>query len=183
MPSFYLYKGELKMEFEEVLLNRRSRRSYLNKEVEEEKIDKILNAGFHAPIASGKYHNLLIKVYKNESLKRLRNELTSLTNNDNTYNAPVVIFIYHKGENNDLANLDTGATIENMLLEATNIGLGSLFIYSFKRLCDNDPSFFKYKEVELESEKYLLRSIVSIGYIDNFEVRDIDHKMKVIKEY
>ena len=168
------------MDTYETILKRRSIRSYIvSKDVEEEKIEKILNAAFHAPIASGKYDNLLIKIYKNEKLKELQNELISLTNKDNTYNAPLVFFIYHKGENIDLANLDSGAVIENILLEATNLSLGSLFIYSFVRLAKEHPFFKKYYEIKREDGNYILRSIVSLGYIDKENVSNIEHKMKV----
>ena len=171
------------MELETVILNRRSRRSYLSKEVEEEKVDKILNAAKHAPIATGKYENLLIKVYKNEKLKEIQDSLVKLTGWDNTYNAPCVIFIYHKGGVSDLANLDTGAVIENILLEATNLSLGSLFIYSFVRVAKGYPELNKYYELKNDDGDYILRSIVSLGYVDDPTLNDVKHDMKVIKEY
>lgn len=168
------------MDTYETILKRRSIRSYLSdKEVEKEKEEKLINAAFHAPIASARYDNLLIKIYKNEKLKELQNELISLTSKDNTYNAPLLFLIYHKGENVDLANLDTGAIIENILLEATNLSLGSLFIYSFVRLTKEYPSLYKYYEIKRDDGNYILRSIVSIGYIDKENVSNIDHKMKV----
>ncbi len=171
------------MELNEAILKRRSRRSYLTKEVEEEKIEKILFAGMHAPIANGKYDNLVIKVYKGEKLKNIQNKLLKLIGNDNFYNAPLAIFIYHKGNNVDLANLDSGAVIENMLLEATSLDLGSLFIYSFVRISKAREELKEYFSFNRGEDEFILRSVVSIGYIDDLSLHEVPHKIEVIKEY
>ena len=115
----------------DLFIKRRSYRKYLPKEVEEEKIHQILEAGMLAPIANGKYYNVILKVFKGEELRILQDTLVKETGNDNTYKAPLVIAIYHKGENIELANLDVGAIIENMLLEAASLGLGSVWIGTY----------------------------------------------------
>lgn len=163
----------------DLFAKRRSYRKYLPKEVEEEKINQILEAGMLAPIANGKYYNVVLKVFKGEELRILQDTLVKETGNDNTYNAPLVIAIYHKGENVELANLDVGAIIENMLLEARDLGLGSVFIYSICRLTRSNEALKKYNELD---GGYILRSVISVGYVEDFnDVREVEHRFSVIK--
>ena len=164
---------------DELFIKRRSYRKYLPKEVEEDKLNDILESGMLAPIASGKYFNVVLKVFRGEELKTLQETLVKETGNDNTYKAPLVIGVYHKGENVELANLDASAIIENMLLEARELGLGSVFIYSICRLTRSNEALKKYNELE---GGYILRSVVSFGYVEDFnDVREVEHKFSVIK--
>ena len=163
----------------DLFIKRRSYRKYLSKEVEEEKIHQILEAGMLAPIANGKYYNVILKVFKGEELRILQDTLVKEAGNDNTYKAPLVIAVYHKGENIELANLDVGAIIENMLLEARDLGLGSVFIYSICRLTRSNEALKKYNELD---GGYILRSVISVGYVEDFnDVREVEHRFSVIK--
>jgi nitroreductase len=85
--------------------------------------------------------------------------------------APITVFVFNTLENHlwddtnaegkffDMANIQSiGAAIENMLLTATDLGLGSLWI------CD---VFFAYREIcQWLDEKDQLIAAVSFGYPD-----------------
>lgn len=166
------------MNFEEILNKRRSYRAYLDKEINEEDLSKIIEAGMKAPIAMGRYDNLLIKIFYKEELKKLQDDLVKYAEREITYGAKAFIAIYHKGEKDDLAFLDTGAVIENMLLKATELGVQSVFIYSLVPISKLNKELNKYYKID----DYVLRSCVSLGYAVNInDVKNIEHKIKVIK--
>lgn len=165
------------MELTEAINTRRTYRSFLDKEVEKEKEEALLSAAMRAPIAMGQYDNLKLVIYKGESAKKLQDDLVKYNKRDNTYGAPLLILLYHKLDNVDLRNLDSGAVIENICLKATELGLGTTFIYSIKPTVNNVEELKKYAVIE---DKYLLTAMVSVGYIKDYTVRDIDHKFDVI---
>lgn len=158
---------------------RRSYRTFLDKKVEDDKISSILEAGMLAPVAKGEYDNIILKVFEGDELKKLQSLLIQETGKDNTYNAPLVIGVYHKGDNVDLANLDTGCIIENMLLQARALDLGSVFIYSICRLTRTLDSLKSYNKV---NESFLLRSVAAFGYVNSYnDANNVQHQIKVIK--
>lgn len=164
------------MELNDVLIKRRSYRSFLDKKVEKEKEEEILKAAMLSPVAMGQYDNVKLVVYKNESAKKLQDELIKETGRDNTYGAPLLILIYHKLDNIELKNLDSGAIIENMLLKIAELDLGAVFIYSIKPTVNKTTSLNKYAKIG----EYSLTSMVSVGYIKEAKTRDIEHKIEVI---
>ena len=141
---------------DELFIKRRSYRKYLPKEVEEDKLNDILESGMLAPIASGKYFNVVLKVFRGEELKTLQETLVKETGNDNTYKAPLVIGVYHKGENVELANLDAGAIIENMLLEARELGL---YMQKYCGCIFSEEDRYK-KKIEKDKENLNMKVII-----------------------
>ena len=105
----------------------------------------------------------------------LPNFLHYISGAENTLNmmeqAPVTVFVFYTKANNlwheasvesklfDVANIQSiGAAIENMLLAATDLGIGSLWI------CD---VFFAYREIcQWLDEKGQLIAAVSFGYAE-----------------
>lgn len=165
------------MEFNDVILKRRSYRSYLTKEIEEDKLNEILKAGMHAPVATGSYEKLRIVVLKAEKLLKLRELLVKNLGKDPTYNSPTLVMIYHKGDNNDLTNLDAGCVGENIMLKARNEGLGSVMIYCVKRFFNEFDDLKPY----LKSDEFNFMVSIALGYVDDQTTRDVSHKIEVIE--
>lgn len=116
------------------ILKRRSIRSFLDKEVEQAKIDEIVQAGLYAATAHGEQTGVIV-VIKNKEIReqiRLLNakvggfDLTS----DPFYGAPIILLVMvKKGPN---ARYDGSTMIENMMIEAVNQKLGTCWIHRAK---------------------------------------------------
>ena len=126
------YYGGYIMEFEKVITTRFSARDYSSKKVEQEKIDKILKAGLLAPTAKNTQCQKIYVIKSDEALKKL-NEINF------TFNAPLVFLVcgdknrecpraYREGS---LMETDLAIVQTHMMLEATNLGLGSCWVCYF----------------------------------------------------
>ena len=113
----------------EAIYKRRSCRNFLEAPVEEEKIEILLRAAFSAPTAANMQPWEFIVITEDRILGELKDKLIFAR-----YNAPTAIVVCgnmklaFKGYDRDLWIEDCSAAIENMLLAATDIGLGSLWI-------------------------------------------------------
>ena len=110
------------------ILKRRSIRKFKNQKVEEEKITKLLKAAMAAPSAK----NTLpweFYVVKSEEIK----EKIKLISPAYGYNPDIMIIVGYDVNNTlskssfDFAFEDCTAALENILLEATELGLGSVW--------------------------------------------------------
>lgn len=163
----------------EVIKARRACRSFSNREVEQEKINEIVEAGLLAPSGMNRQTPIIIVIKD----KKTRDDLMEINrsimgrDNDPFYGAPVVLLVAAHKEG--LSVHDGAATIENMLLEATNQGLCSCWIHRAK------------EELELEAGKRLLSSItgfplddyIGIGHvIIGYPIEGYKPNPKIIKE-
>ena len=116
-----------------VIEQRRACRKYSDRPVEKEKIEEIVKAGLLAPSGRNKQTPVIIAI----SDKQTRDALAKLNKKvathgfpfpgDTFYGAPVVLLVI--ANKDGISIHDGAATIENMLLEATNQGLGSCWIH------------------------------------------------------
>lgn len=166
------------MELDDAIRLRRSYRSYSSKNISEGDLNKILDAGNKAPVALGNYLNTKILVLENEKLDILRNKLISILGKDPTYNSNKLILIYSKNTNNDLACLDAGCISENIMLKARDLSIDSVMIYSIKSLFNNNELLKEYNNL---SNEYKFIVSIALGYRSNDVVRDVTHKIEVIK--
>jgi nitroreductase len=135
------------MELDEALMGRRSIRKYADKPVSDNLVRQILEAGILAPSAHngqqwrftvlvGDAKKKLTTLYKSEleklsariGLKRMGSSFESCTAMEE---APVLIVVWDANDNRMLADpslQSVAAAIENMLLKAYSLGLGSLWI-------------------------------------------------------
>jgi len=110
------------------IFNRRSIRKYEDRPVEKEKIEKLLRAAMQAPSAANQQAWEFIVVENKETLKKLSTV--------SPYSKPVedsaVTFVLLANIDNFRAETawqqDMGAAAENLLLEATYLGLGAVWL-------------------------------------------------------
>mgnify|MGYP003399967984 CR=1 FL=1 len=152
IPPFQLldiYKGGFFMS--EVLENIKSRRSvkkYKPDMVPREIIEQIVEAGTYAPTGMNKQSPIILAVTK----KEIRDQLSGLNakilgmDGDPFYGAPVVLVVLAKKESNTRV-YDGSLVMENLMLAAHNLGIGSCWIHRAK------------EEFELPEGKELLRSL------------------------
>ena len=122
------------MQFQELIEKRYSVREYLNKSVEEEKINAILEAGRLAPTGKNSQPQEIYVIKSKEGLEKLK------TFTRCAFNAPVVFLICGNKERevvlkyNGLSTMPTDVAIVQtfMMLKATDLGLGSCWVAYFK---------------------------------------------------
>ncbi len=147
------------MEFMDIIKGRRSIRKYLPKEVEEEKIQKMLEAARWAPSASNKqpWHFIVIrdadmrkKLADNHQYGRFMSE------------SPVVIVVLGDPDKHPKYYLaDPHNAVQNMLLTAHNLGLGTCWMGI--RDTEIEPKFKDFLDVP---DKYRVICSISVGYSD-----------------
>lgn len=145
------------MEFLQLAKKRYSVRKYESRKVEEEKLLKILEAGRVAPTGANKQPQRFIIVKEEEGLKKLKKGA-------NVYGAPLAIIVCadHSAswkrpyDGKDIADIDASIVTDHMMLQAEELGLGSVWI------CYFDPEAIR-KEFKIP-EGIEPVNILAIGY-------------------
>lgn len=119
------------MDFEEIIRNRTSVRKFSEKELEKEKLDRILEAGRLAPTAKNQQPIKIYVVKTKEGLEKIDKASHC------RYGACTVLVIcgnreeaYHKGDYTTY-EMDSCIVATHMMLEATNIDVDNIWIESF----------------------------------------------------
>ena len=122
------------MEFEDLIKERYSVRSYQSRPVEDEKLQKVLDAARLAPTAANKQPFQLI-VVKTESMK---DELKRVYPADWFIQAPLVICAcavksesWTRRDGRNYVDVDTTIAMDHLILAASNQGLGTCWIAAF----------------------------------------------------
>lgn len=146
------------MDFLTLAKERYSCRYFSDKKVEQEKINKILEAARLAPTGRNSQSQRILVLTDETEL----NKLSGCTSYG--WNAPLVMIIcYDKNEcwHRDIDDFDGGAqdiciVTTHMMLEVTDLGLGSTWVGAF------DP--FKAREIYNIPENLEVAAILPIGY-------------------
>ena len=173
------------MEALEALVTRRSTRNYKPDPVEQEKIDKILEAGRQAPSGGNNQTSHFFVIRNREVLDKLivmtekasaameatENTYASMKHSINAskkggyvfcYNAPVLIVVANRKDyGNNIA--DCACTIENMMVAANALDLGSCWINQLKWL-NGDTEIVEYLRGFGMKENERVYGAVIIGY-------------------
>ena len=173
------------MEALEALVTRRSTRNYKPDPVEQEKVDKILEAGRQAPSGGNNQTSHFFVIRNREVLDKLivmtekafaameatENTYASMKHSINAskkggyvfcYNAPVLIVVANRKDYvNNIA--DCACTIENMMVAANALDLGSCWINQLKWL-NEDTEIVKYLRGFGMKENERVYGAVIIGY-------------------
>lgn len=150
------------MDFLELTKKRFSARSYKSDEVEEEKLNYIIECARFAPSAVN-YQPWHFLIVKSEEQK-----LKVQQSYDREWFAEVPVYIVvcvdrsvawvRKSDNKSHADIDAAIAAEHICLAATEMGLGSCWV------CNFDPDLLK-SNFQLPTEQYPA-AIVTLGYVD-----------------
>lgn len=170
--------SELMNETIKTILTRRSNRSYLDKPVEKEKIDLILQCGIYSPTARGvqpwhftvvENRKLLDKISEINKREYFANnnqnaKMSGLTEDyDNFRGAPMAIIISGmSGEK--YGEVDCANATTNMAVAAHSLGLGSCYIASFRPAFSTPEGESLKKELGIP-EGYTPYFALALGYI------------------
>ena len=165
------------MEVKDALLKRRSIRKYLDKEVSDEIIEELLHAAMSGPSACNRRPWIFYVIKDQDKLNELRK--ASRFSNMNAPLAIVVVGALSRSlplQLKDFWIQDCSAATENILLRATDLGLGSLWcgIYPQKRPVE------RVKKILGITNSDIPLNIIYIGYGDEEkESRDQYEKNRV----
>ena len=121
------------MDFITIAKTRCSIRSYTDQKVEPEKLEKILEAAHVAPTAANLQPVHLIAVQSEDGLAKIGKAA-------NIYGAPLAIIVcadHNKAwvrpfDQKQTGDIDTSILTDHMMLQATELGLGSVWVCYFK---------------------------------------------------
>ena len=165
------------MEVKDALLKRRSIRKYLDKEVSDEIIEELLHAAMSGPSACNRRPWIFYVIKDQDKFSELR-KASRFSN----MNAPLAIVVVGDLSRSlplqlkDFWIQDCSAATENILLRATDLGLGSLWcgIYPQKRPVE------RVKDILGITNSDIPLNIIYIGYGDEEkESRDQYEKNRV----
>lgn len=164
-------KVEDKMEFIDVITERYSVRGYLDKEVEDEKLEYVLKAATLAPTG---VNYQPFKVYVIDT-KKHKEELSKIYAARWFTEAPYVLCVValrdkawtRPWDRKNIADIDATIVMDHMILAAQDVGLGTCYIGAFKKY-----EAHKFLNLEENEEPVLF---TPLGY-GNAEPRETPRK-------
>lgn len=129
----------MKTEFLDMLLTRRSVRAYKPDPVPEALLEEVLRAGTYAPTGGGRQSPVLVAVTD----KAARDEISRLNaavmgkDTDPYYGAPVLVLALADPASNTWVE-DASCALENMMLAAHALGLGSVWVHREREIFDSE---------------------------------------------
>lgn len=172
------------MELLELIKYRRSIRKYEDRQIETDDLRKVMEAGLFAPSAGGGQRCLLVAVHNKDTVEKIgrlnvacmdRSRLVGSyvskeqpsiiddpTIKSGFYGAPTVCVLF--GPKNFLYSIpDAFCCAENMVLEATNLGISSCIIARGEETFANSEGEAYLKQWNIP-ENYIARCFVLLGY-------------------
>ena len=129
----------MKTEFLDMLLTRRSVRAYKPDPVPEALLEEVLRAGTYAPTGGGRQSPVLVAV----TAKAARDEISRLNaavmgkDTDPYYGAPVLVLALADPASSTWVE-DASCALENMMLAAHALGLGSVWVHREREIFDSE---------------------------------------------
>ncbi|MBQ7686669.1 MAG: nitroreductase family protein [Bacteroidaceae bacterium] len=155
-------EADMQMEVNPVLSNimaRRSIRKYLDKPVEHEKLEAVVNCGINAPSGMNR-QPWIVRVVEDRTLIA---EVNKAAGREQFYGAPALICVCSPTNGGDL---DAGLLGENMMLAAPALGLGTCCLQGpVRALLSNEKCKFFLDRLDIPAD-YRLNYILAIGYPD-----------------
>ena len=171
----------------ENIITRRSKRKYLDQSVSQELLEKIIETGRYAPSGGNSQSNHFLVVQNKQIIDHLvkmvektfskmeinENMYRSLQNSINLskkggdafcYNAPVLIIVANKKDyGNNQA--DCALALENMMLEANELDLGSCYINQLKWINEDQKILSYLQSLGMKEDERVYGSLI-VGYPD-----------------
>lgn len=153
-------------ELMQVIKSRRSTRAFKPELPPKEQIMQLVEAAEWAPSGNGKFLWHFTVVYSAEKSFKLARAVAAVDNRGpdyNFYGAPVNIIISYKRDEHH-AFVDGAAAMENLLLMAAELGLGSCWINQLRETCDKPEVRALLTEYGVPEDHIVICS-AAVGYI------------------
>lgn len=147
------------------ILDRHSCRSFAAQPIESEKIDDLVTAAIWAPSAMNQQSWHFVFMTDTEKIQQLAAAVREADSRPANYNfyAPSGFVIISGERDNRNSMLDGAAALENVLLAATSLGLGSCWINQVRDVCDA-PAVRALLTQFGVPESHIVNAAASIGY-------------------
>ncbi len=173
----------------DIIKSRHSIRKYTDRQISRKDLEQILEAGNFAPNAGGGQRSMMVAIHDkalatqigkmnmaNFDRSRLAGSFVSkeqpstiddATIKNGFYDAPTVVAIFSQG-NFMFRTADAFCIAENMLLQATELGIASCIVSRGEETFDSEEgrAFMKKWKVP---DNYVCQCFVILGYIDGEE--------------
>ena len=150
------------------MLTRTSVKKYKSDEVPFDLLEKIIEAGIYAPSGKNWQAPIILAVTNKEmrdKLSKLNAKILGMGEDfDPFYNAPVVLVVLSDKARNTYV-YDGSLAMENMMLAATSLGLGSCWIHRAKETFELPEGKEILKNLGIEGEYEGIGNCI-IGYAD-----------------
>ncbi|HIX74518.1 MAG TPA: nitroreductase [Candidatus Parabacteroides intestinipullorum] len=134
----------------ETIKTRRSVRKYKKTQIKDDELENVLVAGTYAPTARGLQAPYIVAVQKpelKEQLIRMNAEIMGVTSNP-YYDAPTIVLVFAPADGAN-ALQDGSCVLENMMIAAHAIGLGSCWINREREMFATEQGKVLMKEMGL----------------------------------
>ena len=150
----------------EIILDRRSTKSYKPDMPKKEDIDAIITSGLAAASGRNKQASIIIAVTNKEIRDKMSKANAEVigASGDPFYGAPVVLVVLADKSVNTRV-YDGSLTLGNMMLTAHELGLGSCWIHRAKEVFEQDEWKEWLKSIGVEGEYEGVGNLV-LGYTD-----------------
>ena len=139
----------------ECILKRRSIRSFKAQMPKKEDIDQIIEAGLYAPSGHGAQSTIILAVTNKELRDRISKDNYRVVgrevNTDPFFGAPVILIVLADRSSSNRA-YDGSVVMENMMLAATSLGLGSIWINRAREEFETEEYRQLLKDLGIEGE-------------------------------
>lgn len=161
------------MTFFELAKERSSVRKFSDKQIEKEKLELVLKAGQLAPTANNCQPQRILVIENQNSIRKLR-ECTPAH-----FNAPTALLICYDSNvccknsynNTDFGNADVNIVATHIMLQATEIGLGTTYVGYF-----NHEKFIKAFDIPNNIIPVVL---IPIGYPADDVIVSANHNLRL----
>lgn len=148
----------MEKDFLEIIKTRRSCRNYKPEQITDEELTAVLEAGTYAPTSRGMQSPYIVAVQNEEQKTRLAamNARVMGTTSNPYYHAPTYVLVFTPANANNPIQ-DGSCVLENMMLAAHSLGLGSCWIHREREM------FSTPEGQELMAQWGLPEGLVGIG--------------------
>lgn len=163
------------------LKDRCSAKSYVNRQVPDELLDQVLEAGLYAP--SGKNNQQVVAVAVRD--KATRDQLSKMnaavlgSDADPFYGAPCVIVVLSDPERTTWVE-DGSLVMGNMMLAAEALGLGACWVHRAKEMFDSQEGKALLKKWGLPETMRGIGNCI-LGYAENTPVPKPRREGRIVK--
>ena len=162
----------------DVICSRKSVRSYTGENITQAELEQLLKAAYAAPVGMKAYDTLILTVVTNKAFMNKLNaaSATMMGRPDAIplYGAPTLIVVSSTlpgGARDNVAYSNAACIVENIALEAVELGIGTCHIWGAIRALNANPELVQ--ELNLP-EGYVLCCAVILGHTDEtYDLREI----------
>ena len=170
------------MDAMQCLLERRSIRNFTNQKIAREDLEKIVKAAYHAPSARNRQEWQFTVVQNDEKIEALAACLRVKLGRDEGYNfyRPNVLILCSIKNDNPHGIEDCAVAMENIMLAAHSLGIGSCWINQFKGVCDDANVRKELDKIGVPSD-HVIYGTAALGYAAEDATRNFEKNENVVK--